>query len=65
MHDPDDPYTVEQLDADLALLERARALYPDSDYLQHEWLRAVTVVRLSRCGWLIELRVPRTQQVSA
>jgi hypothetical protein len=59
MHDPDEPYTVAQLQADLELIERARSLYPHSDYLQQEWLRAVTVVRESSGGWLIEVRSPR------
>lgn len=59
MFDPDDIYTVEQLDADLHLIERARRLYPDSDYLQAEWLRAVMIVRESERGWVLEVHQPR------
>lgn len=33
---------------------RARRLYPDSDYLQQEWIRAVGVVRKTTYGWWIE-----------
>ncbi len=59
MFDPDDTYTVEQLDADLLLIQRARQLYPDSDYLQAEWLRAVMVVRDTNGGWVLEIRQAR------
>lgn len=55
MHDPDDLYTIEQLDADLHLIQRARRLYPQSDYLQAEWLRAVMIVRDTNGGWVLEV----------
>ena len=38
---------------------QAARLYPDSDYLQREWLRAVGVVRRTRNGWLLERKVKR------
>lgn len=33
---------------------RAAALYPDNQYLQAEWLRAVKLVRSTRSGWLLD-----------
>lgn len=33
------------------LLLRAQKLWPDSEYLQREWLRAVKLVRGTRRGW--------------
>ena len=39
--------------------ERATRLWPDSPALQHEWLRAVAVVRSTRNGWLLERRQER------
>lgn len=36
------------------LLARAQRLWPDNDYLQREWLRAVRVVRNTRRGWLAD-----------
>lgn len=36
------------------LLARAQRNYPDSDYLQREWLRAVRLVRKTRCGWRLD-----------
>lgn len=41
------------------LMARAVKNYPDSEYLQREWLRAVGVVRRSRNGWLLERKVAR------
>jgi len=37
----------------------AARLYPDSDYLQAEWVRAVRVVRASSRGWLLDRPVPK------
>lgn len=34
--------------------ERAARLWPQSPALQHEWLRAVAVVRSTSRGWLLE-----------
>jgi hypothetical protein len=42
------------------LQQRAARLWPDSDYLQREWLRAVRVVRQSGGGWLLDRRVARS-----
>lgn len=39
---------------DTKLAQRAAELYPDSPYLQKEWMRAVGVVRSTLGGWLIE-----------
>lgn len=39
------------------LLARAQRLWPDNDYLQREWLRAVRVVRNTRRGWLADVKV--------
>lgn len=41
--------------------ERAARLYPDSEYLQREWLRAVSVVRSTRNGWHLDKPVERKQ----
>ena len=41
------------------LVERATRLYPDSEYLQREWLRAVRVVRATTNGWQLDRPVPR------
>lgn len=41
------------------LLERARRNYPDSEYLQREWLRAVGVVRRTSRGWLLDKPLQR------
>jgi hypothetical protein len=35
---------------------RAARNYPDSPYLQREWIRAVGVVRSTRGGWVMDLR---------
>jgi hypothetical protein len=37
----------------------AARLYPESPYLQSEWLRAIEVVRGSRRGWLLESPLAR------
>jgi len=65
MHDPDDPYTVAELDADLHMIQRARRLYPDSDYLQAEWLRAVMIVRETDGGWVLEVRQQRMTRAAS
>lgn len=44
-----------------AMQERAARLYPDSEYLQREWLRAVAVVRSTRNGWHLDQPVERKQ----
>ena len=44
---------------DAAMRHRAARLWPESEYLQREWLRAVSVVRKSPRGWLIERQVRR------
>lgn len=33
---------------------RAERLYPESPYLQAEWLRAIRVVRTTSRGWLLD-----------
>lgn len=43
------------------LLQRAQRLWPDSEYLQREWLRAVRVARSTRRGWLADA-LPRTPE---
>ncbi len=37
----------------------AARLYPDSTYLQAEWVRAVSVVRGTSRGWLLERPVAK------
>lgn len=49
-------HTVPQRDE---LQQRAARLWPDSDYLQREWLRAIAVVRRSSSGWLLDKQVRR------
>lgn len=41
------------------LSAQARRLYPESEYLQAEWLRAVAVVRSTTNGWRLDRSVPR------
>lgn len=41
------------------LRRRAERLYPDSLYLQAEWMRAIAVVRATRRGWLLDRPTPR------
>ena len=41
------------------LQTQAARLYPDSDYLQREWMRAVGIVSRSSGGWLLERKVMR------
>lgn len=52
MFDPD--ATTEAQTECEGLLEQARRLYPQSRYLQHEWLRAVLTVRMTHKGWLLD-----------
>jgi len=49
---------VRDTQADALRIQAAR-LYPDSDYLQREWMRAVGVVRRTAGGWLLERKVVR------
>lgn len=42
-----------------ALRMQAVRLYPESAYLQQEWMRAVGIVRRSRDGWILERKVVR------
>ena len=44
------------------LLARAQLAYPDSDYLQAEWVRAIDVVRSTSAGWLLDSPAGRTEQ---
>ncbi len=53
------PFVRAHDEAATALRLQAARLYPDSDYLQREWMRAVGVVRRSRNGWLLERKVAR------
>jgi hypothetical protein len=46
---------------DQRLSLRAVRLYPDSPYLQREWLRAVAVVRSTSRGWHLDQPVERRQ----
>lgn len=41
------------------LLARAKRLWPDNDYLQREWLRAVRVVRKTAGGWNLDRQAGR------
>lgn len=42
-----------------ALAAMAARLYPDSQYLQREWLRAVALVRSTARGWILDRKVVR------
>lgn len=42
-----------------SLAATAERLYPDNQYLQTEWLRAVRVVRSTKGGWKLDNPVPR------
>ena len=42
--------------------ETAAKLYPHSEYLQREWLRAVAVVRATTRGWVRDHMVPRVKR---
>lgn len=37
-----------------SMTARAARLYPENQYLQREWLRAIGVVRCTRRGWLLD-----------
>jgi hypothetical protein len=39
---------------DQALEQIARQLYPDSAYLQQQWLRSVRLVRTTARGWCLD-----------
>jgi hypothetical protein len=39
---------------DKVLERHARELYPDSEYLQQQWLRGVRLVRTTARGWLLD-----------
>lgn len=41
------------------LTQAAERLFPDSDYLQHEWQRAVGLVRSTSGGWLLDKPVTK------
>jgi hypothetical protein len=41
------------------LAQRSVALYPASEYLQREWIRAVKVVRRTSGGWLLDKKAVR------
>lgn len=45
------------------LLARAQRLWPCSDYLQREWLRAVRQVRRTPRGWLLDQPVPNLRSL--
>jgi len=47
--------TTPRVSAALSLEERARRNYPDSEYLQREWIRAVRVVRATKRGYVLDL----------
>jgi len=44
---------------DPTLIARAVRNYPDSEYLQQAWLRAIEVVRATRRGWLLDNPIAR------
>ncbi len=41
------------------MAQRAARLWPESPALQREWLRAVSVVRCTRRGWLLDQPQPK------
>jgi len=45
------------------MAQRAARLWPGEPNLQLEWLRAVTVVRGTRRGWLLDTYMPRKEAV--
>ncbi len=42
--------------------DRAAWLFPESEYLQREWRRAVGVVRKTSRGWLLDKPVKKGKQ---
>lgn len=44
------------------LEHRATLLWPQSPYLQAEWLRAVGVLRQGRRGWVMDQPLKRARQ---
>jgi hypothetical protein len=42
--------------------DRAARLFPESEYLQREWRRAVAVVRKTRRGYLLDRPVPKQEK---
>jgi len=49
---------VTQPNSTMPLHERAALAFPDSEYLQTEWIRAVALVRQTKRGWVADLRQP-------
>jgi len=45
------------------LMARAERAYPDNEFLQREWLRAVDVVRRSKRGWRLDNPLGRQVQL--
>ena len=43
------------------MLARAKLNYPDSEFNQAAWLRAVAVVRKTRIGWHLDKPITRGQ----
>jgi hypothetical protein len=43
------------------MTQAAERLFPDSDYLQHEWQRAVGLVRSTSGGWLLERAITKQE----
>jgi hypothetical protein len=43
-------------------IDRAARLFPESEYLQREWRRAVAVVRRTSRGWLLDKPIARQEQ---
>lgn len=60
-HNPNNLFSRDELGGELELIELAARLYPDSAYLQTQWLRAVTVVRATARGWLLDMPVVRVR----
>ena len=42
--------------------ERAKDLFPDSDYLQQEWQRALALVRSTERGWILDKPAQRREE---
>lgn len=43
-------------------IESAMRLWPDSEYNQNEWRRAVNVVRSTSKGWVCDIKSEREEQ---
>lgn len=46
-------------------MDRAAWLFPESEYLQAEWRRAIQTVRATRRGWLLDKPIQKQENRNA